>query len=253
MDKYLKSNERGKPRVYEVSSVSDFVELATWVYSSPNVVFRGQTKEDGWPLIPAVGRTRKGSRIPSREIEIFEEFKREALPYLSFHPSNDWQWLATAQHNRLPTRLLDWTRNPLAALWFAVCDLAIESRPGIVWALSCDMTEVLSDTKGAVDPFSIGRPYVYYPEHVFPFIQAQQGVFTVHNRSKGSPERFTPFEEMGDADLQLKKIEIPSDAFPDVRYHLSRVGISPASLFPGLGGLVERIRYDNMLREDEGV
>jgi hypothetical protein len=32
---------------------------------------------------------------------------------------------------------------------------------------------------------------------------------------------------------------------------LFRVGVSPASLFPGLQGLVARIRYDNMLSEDE--
>lgn len=251
MKKYLKSEERGMPRVFAVSLVSEFVELATWVYSSQNVIFRGQTKEVGWPLVPAVGRFLEGSRIPWREREILDEFKREAIPYLHVIPRNDWQWLAIAQHNRLPTRLLDWTRNPLTALWFAVSEPAIDARPGVVWALSCEKADVVFKSEGERDPFSIDRPYIYFPEHVFSFIQAQSCVFTVHKRDNDNPGKFPPLEEIKDADLRLTKIEIPPDSFPTVRYHLFRVGISPASMFPGLQGLVDRIRYDNMLSDDE--
>jgi hypothetical protein len=251
VQKYLKSSEKGKPRVFAVSSVSEFVEIATWLYSDDNVIFRGQTKEEDWPLVPSVGRDVDYSRFLRREREILEEFKRESVPYIDIVPPNDWQWLAIAQHNRLPTRLLDWTKNPLAALWFAVRESAIDNQSGVVWAFHYQETEAVFNTANRDSPFSIERAHVYFPEHVFPFIYAQSGVFTVHHREGVNPGRFPPLEQIRDSDLRLTKIEVPPKFFTTVRYHLFRIGVSPASLFPGLSGLVDRIRYDNMLSEDE--
>jgi FRG domain len=251
MQKYFKSHDKGKPRVFEVSSVSEFIEVATWLYSDDRMIFRGQTKEEGWPLSPSVGRNPDSSRIPWREIEILEEFKRESIPYIDLSPQNNWQWLALAQHNRLPTRLLDWTKNPLAALWFAVKEPAIDHQPGVVWAFHYADEEAVFNTDKQESPFSIDRTYVYFPEHVYPFIQAQSGVFTVHHREGDNPGRFSPLEEStSDSDLLLTKIEIP--ILTTVRYHLFKVGISPASLFPGLPGIVDKILYDNMPVTDEG-
>jgi len=251
MQKYLKSEEEGKPRVYGVSSVNQFVELVTGF--DPHKIFRGQTKEKDWPLIPFVGRYVGRSRFLKKEEEILEEFKRESIPYVDPKPENPWQWLALAQHNKLPTRLLDWTKNPLAALWFAVKDPALNNNPGVVWVFYYHEDEAIFNTsdRDTLNPFSIDRTYVYFPEHVTPSIKAQSGVFTVHHRIGENPGSFPPLEQISNPNLYLTKIEIAPDFFSVIRYHLFKVGISPASLYPGLSGLVEKICYDNILCKDE--
>lgn len=243
---YLKSAPDDRPQVFEVPSITAFIEVAT--YFNDNIVFRGQTED--WPLVPSVGRLTNQTSLISQEKAILEEFKREAIPYLNWRPDNDWRWLAVAQHNRLPTRLLDWTRSPLAALWFAVKDPP-GTTPGVVWALHYNDDESIASTEGLKSPFSLDRTQIYFPEHLNAFLQAQSGVFTVHHLEGTNPGRFSAADEMKDADLLLSKIEVPPELFVTLRYQLFRLGISPASLFPGLPGLVDRIRYDNIRCRDE--
>jgi len=248
MEKYLIEKKAGIPRCFRVVRIEEYIELVTWISSTGNVLFRGQRRD--LSLIPSVGRDKENKRWFFTEKEIFEEFKREALPFLGFTPANDWQWLSVAQHNRLPTRMLDWTRSPLAALWFTVCKPACKNESGVVWGFIYDSKEVISATSNLPSPFSIEKTSLYFPEHVFPYIQAQSGVFTVHNRNEND-DNFMPFESIPDTELLLSKIEIPADAFQIFRYQLFRLGITASILFPGLYGLVERIKYQNEFCDDE--
>jgi hypothetical protein len=242
MDKYLKSRAEDQPRVYGIRTVAQFVKLATWLYSNEDVLFRGQAED--WPLVPAVARPNRGD-----ERRNLEEFRREALPYLTVHPQNTWQWLALAQHSGVPTRLLDWTTNPLVALWFAVRNAAHTDIPGTVWVHSYERSEAVFSTDGLdVSPFDVTETKVYFPEHVYPLIQRQAAAFTVHHCEGGT---FVAFETIPNSDLTFTKIEIQPSDFAGIRYHLFRLGVSPASIFPGLHGIADRIRYQDAPMLDE--
>src|ERR671918_2660247 len=105
----------------KINTFNEFHEIIE-KYDARTVIYRG-VKSAKYPLIPKIGRITPPSSARSREDneqEILRLFKEKALPYLDFMPANDWDWLALGQQHGLPTRLLDWTGNPLVACYFAV-------------------------------------------------------------------------------------------------------------------------------------
>ncbi len=242
------SKEKGKHKKTTINSLGEFVDFITSLSSNGKIIFRGQINDK--PLVPAVGRNKEREKFFNKEDEIIETFKREAIPHIKFPVNNDWQWLAIAQHNGIPTRLLDWTLNPLVALWFAVkySDENPENR--IVWAFYYNESDDRVDTNKFGSPFSIEKTFVYFPEHIFPYIQAQSGLFTVHHRLKDTKD-FVPLNNIEDSDLLLRKIKIPRKIVPAIRHQLDRIGINSATLFPGLIGIKDKIIYDYRLCDDE--
>lgn len=213
-----------------ITRVTNFTEFhnAVIVPKKPRESYRG-VKSTDYKLIPKIGRFKQHTAAIRDRFEMgqFDHFKDAALPYLNYTPKNDWEWLALAQHHGLPTRLLDWTRNPLVAAWFAVR----ETYDGDS-AIYCYTNTRMIDLVQCPDPFKREKVGKFVPSHLTPRIKAQAGLFTIH--PKCDDELSGP---------EIRTIIIDSKFRVPLLEILERYGVHYASMFPDLDGLCSHLTW----------
>ena len=192
--------------------------------------FRGQSNQR-WGLVPRIGR----KKYLIRYDKFFpRQFKRLSMPFLdkSLMPSNNFEWTMLAQHHGLPTNLLDWTSNPLVALYFAINENF--SKDGVVWVISSDMLPELTDENLSKKQ---AEAFAFHPSHISSRITTQSSFFTYHSNPLLDISKHKQMQKL------FKKIIIKKENKSDIIMQLNRLGINQFSLFPGLDGLCEYLRW----------
>ena len=203
---------------------------------------------------------------PYYEIEAIGRFKQVAPSLYSNVPrrEDDLEWLILMQHHGAPTRLLDWTKNILIALYFAVKDFPEDD--GEIWALRPDALNELCNIPGMPilkNPFlqylvkeahyeednklvfakslklnDIPKyPLAFYPTLNFLRMLVQSSAFTIHP----VPEKGNQIQDLLKEKIDLVRYIIPSKFKTILLADLNSLEIKHYRLFPNLDSLSQNI------------
>jgi hypothetical protein len=193
-------------------------------------IFRGVSSPKHY-LIPSIGREKVyGPYKLVQEERLFNEFKNRAISLVDTKSFlNDWHWLAFAQHIGVPTRLLDWSSNPLVAAYFAIESDSTEDR--VIYAVKYSQY-IHEVDHGGSGPFENKKQGRFTAPFAFDRIRSQRGLFTIH------PEPTKIFYKSG-----MKSILIPTSLVKDFRKRLFKYGVDHWHIYPDSHGLGQQLAW----------
>lgn len=282
-------------QVVEVKSVNDMFSTLNDLQfkygqnsKGSGFIFRGN-QDASYELLPGFYRKfkkRQNARLMSGSIdgeiysanenEILAHFRKEASGFLtSVSQDDDFTWLQYAQHYGVPTRLLDFTANPLVALYF--CCKGEKDCDGAVWILNsytylrwmykddfCTANKSeLSETKiqrsiiesmksridYGIEDVVMQRPLLFIPAYIDQRMSAQASRFLLWGADRRPLEVQVSTGEVMDLSNRgvatriaddtrcLCKITVPDLCKHDILRSLNLMNINEKTVFPGLDGI----------------
>ena len=210
----------------EIINLSELLRIFENKASKRIMYFRGQVRD--WSLRPSLAREGVSEQERAKESECFEKLA-EILPNV-----NDWERATIAQHYGVPTRLIDWSENPLVGIYFALDDKNYDNEDGVIWVFE-DKTAVVKGVASLRDGSGLRklkypRPYRAWQDLQLeiPRTKAQRGSVT------SQPDLSKKFNKQNfDQNTQsLKKFIVPKQLKTQLRKQLKILGVTEERLFP---------------------
>ena len=152
--------------------------------------------------------------------------------------------MAMAQHHGIPTRLLDWTKQPYVAAYFAATSALANAKQWkrgdklAVWALNIELINLYQRVK-----------VVTIPGSVTPHLSAQSGLFTVHphNGNRGGDFDVSGLEDEFSKlpNTPLLLLTLPVKESLSLYELCNRSGINAATIYRSIDG-AGRAVLDNL-------
>jgi hypothetical protein len=229
-----------------VDNISDYIKIVMEYRKNSYYLFRGH-RDARWEL----GLGHKFENCNEDDYKIMQKnFRRRcmALPPLNYMTENDnWKWLFHAQHHGLKTKLLDWTTNPLVALYFSVekivSKIEYNTINGCVWLLRMDK-ERFKELENLPDPEKNKNWIGISPPPINQRIERQSSKFTYH------PKPCEPLinENTDTNDIIMICINNINNANEKIIRELGIMNVHHASLFPDVDGIAKFVdeEYKNL-------
>ena len=218
----------------KINSVCSFIDkVMSNTEDGIDKIYRGHSS-CAYELKSSLGRLKGYTKdLKDLEMSLFLEFKKRYRPYTEEHPETDLELLFMAQHYGVPTRLLDWTFNPLIALYFAS---APNNDNGKVYSItlrkSFDVDELEDLSISMKNIQNIDRCKYVVPYYTDVRYLNQKSIFLMCNH---------PGNKFIFADKEPVYI-IKNEAKLRIRKELAILGIDESFVFPTLDSLGKDVK-----------